>query len=216
MNADTYDIRYTLLCGDTPRRANVFIYNGLRSGGDFSNLRRLIDFTEQDEEKLARHFPPFVEESDTGPADAWRWAYQGETSQKFSYSDCQRPLLLLGYCMWDSARLDEWRIFAHPWHRPTRPIFDSRESIALGKVEWQSRIARFQIYEDGGRGWWSLGDESKIVWPPGGKAKHEARMKGKPWWCLDRGGKARKRKERGEIVSRVLERAQLLRYSRSG
>ena len=203
LNANTYDTRCRLLGGDTPKRNSTFLQCG-HSSADITSLRCLADFTEQDKERFARLFPPFVEESDTGPADAWRWAYQGENCQNFSYSNYRIPLLQQGYCMWDSSRLDAWRIFAHPWHRSETPRPDSSTDCARGNVQWQSWRARLLIYEDGGRGWWSLGDESKIVWPPGGKVKHEERTKGKPWRL---GGKAREEEERREIDSRLLQRA---------
>jgi hypothetical protein len=209
LNADTYDKRYRLLGGETPKRNHTFLPHGFSSGAEFS--RAIL--TEQDKEDVARQFPPFVEESDTGPPDAWRWAYQGDKGHYLSYSEYQIPLLQRGYCMWDSARLDEWRIFAHPWHPPEPPRDTLSHDFPRRKFMEHSWRARLLIYEDGGRGWWSLGDESEIVWPPGGEAKYKERMKGKPWWGLDLGEKARKNKEWREAGWRLLQREMSLRDS---
>jgi hypothetical protein len=190
------------------------MYSSLRGGTGFSSFRRLADFTERDEEELARRYPPFVEESDTGPADAWRWAYQDENCQDFNYPNYRSPLRQRGYCMWDRARLDEWHILEHPWHRPIRPKLLSGETFHRERAARDTRMQeswriRCLIYKDGGRGWWSMGDESKVIWPPGGEAQHSSRLERKRRWLSIMSGMRKALKALKDLGTRLLQKSRL-------
>ena len=105
--------------------------------------------------------------SDTGPEEAWRWATID--NGLWRVSGPQRILRKRGYVMWDSARLAAWGLLDHDWHsipceEPPDDSQRSRRSLDM----YSSFNARRKIWDRGGRGWWSPGDESRVVWPPGG------------------------------------------------
>lgn len=72
-----------------------------------------------------------------------------------------------GYVFWDEARLEKLGALTQDGPAelmaPEDPLGVYREVEARQLRE--SRIRRSQIWRQGGSGWWSKDDESKIVWP---------------------------------------------------
>ncbi|KAF2789047.1 hypothetical protein K505DRAFT_365959 [Melanomma pulvis-pyrius CBS 109.77] len=119
--------------------------------------------------------PPFFNDPDTGPIDVWRWTHQNETWANFVNQDDRKTLREWGFVMWDRARLDESSIFQSRWEPPYPNDEESRANIQRRAEMQASWEARSKMYRIGGRGWWSFGDHSKIIWP-NGKAPWEGRF----------------------------------------
>lgn len=71
--------------------------------------------------------------------------------------------------MWDFDRLAKWGLLDYDWRSLPyeEPPNDTEQRRREGEME-ESFRARRKIWNRGGRGWWSPGDESRVVWPPGG------------------------------------------------
>ena len=105
--------------------------------------------------------------SDKGPEEAWRWANIIE--MQWSSCEPRRTLRKRGYVMWDFARLAEWGLLDEDF--TSIPHEDDGADLMLSRridELHDSCKARREIWDRGGRGWWSPEDESRIVWPPGG------------------------------------------------
>ena len=105
--------------------------------------------------------------SDRGPEEAWRWGTID--NGLWRYDGPQGTLQKRGYVMWDSARLAAWGLLDQDWHSIPyeEPVEPSQRLFRIADME-NSYNARREIWDRGGRGWWSPGDESRVVWPPGG------------------------------------------------
>jgi hypothetical protein len=147
INAESYEARHQLL-GPYPVFSQKYLYAALKYANGSDNEIYLSDYTQEDDKRLALHHPPFVEEHDTGPADAWRWAHQDETRGSFVYSDSQIALRARGYCMWDRGRLDEWNVFQTPWEAPEYPFY-GEEQIA-SQNERSSQMATMRMWRERG------------------------------------------------------------------
>ncbi len=129
---------------------------------------------ETDYSKGEQHANVFAQrtiDGDAGPEEAWRWANpENPTIGTYRHKvNEQRTLRQWGYVMWDFARLTRWDIFNHDWQNLSRnaPISDSEAERRKDEM-CNSWAARHEIWVRGGRGWWSAGDESRVIWPPGG------------------------------------------------
>ncbi len=186
VDADSYEARHRLLYRPYPDSNWDFLYEALMSEAHRSNDDLyLSDYTQEDEAKLARDHAPFVHDPDNGPADAWRWAHQDETRCGFVYSTYQTALRARGYCMWDRARLDEWSVFQQPWEPPDNPHRGDQQTSHKAEMQMSWR-RRSEIHLRGGEGWWSVADESKVVWP-GGKNPFDVPLRKKRSWGLKYG-----------------------------
>ena len=112
-------------------------------------------------------------DGDAGPEEAWRWADCSDPNPMirtyWRRLNEQRNLRHWGYVMWDLARLVRWDIFNHDWNSlPRHSFIDGQEAKHRRDVMRSSFAARHEIWVRGGRGWWSTGDESRIIWPPRG------------------------------------------------
>lgn len=101
-------------------------------------------------------------DTDQGPISAWRW---GNISNGLLRNPSPAATLRRrAYVMWDSARLAAWGLLDKDWRTIPREAFDSspRPRRLVDMVDsWK---ARREIWNRGGRGWWSPGDESRVVW----------------------------------------------------
>ncbi|WEW57319.1 hypothetical protein PRK78_002784 [Emydomyces testavorans] len=176
ITAETYEARYKLLNDrrfNCPRTQFDFLYDALDNVNEPDDALFLSDFTPEDERSHIR--PPFFDDPDPGPAKIWRWAHQDETQLQFVYQKSREPLREWGYVMWNSRRLHDLGILQEPFDtegawNASRPDLDEEGRLrAEMGMSWE---ARSKIYMTGGRGWWSVGDHSKIVWN-GGKPPHE-------------------------------------------
>ena len=167
--AETYDERYQVLYEPYPKSGpEDFLYKGLGLSNGPDDGVELSEYTEDEEEDFARLHQPFVHESNTGPFQAWRWAHQHETNATFIYADSQRSLREQGYVFWDQSRLEAWPLFQRPWEPPDSSAADNERASHRASLNlWDRTTRRSQIYDHGGRGWWSPDDESKVVYPSG-------------------------------------------------
>lgn len=164
--AETYDDRERLFCsGYRPLPTYFFLHDRLWYANEQQHDIFLNELTPEDELLYIRQ--PFFADVDSGPADAWRWAHYGENRQTWVYQENRRDLREWGYVMWDRSRLDAIGIFQEPWEDAD----DTGESF-LEKQEAQRQRAYLQksqeqrelVLSRGGTGWWSWGDESKVIW----------------------------------------------------
>ena len=107
-------------------------------------------------------------DTDKGPEEAWQWGTiaNGIWRNPGPAGTLRRR----GYVMWDSARLAAWNLLDQDWRTIPCEKFDpSLRSLRIVDMvdSWK---ARREIWNRGGRGWWSPGDESRVVWLPGSQA----------------------------------------------
>ena len=126
----------------------------------------LKDYTE--ELKILHISPPFLKDSDRGPTEAWRWAHSKSSKSQFYFRADHRPLRQRGYVMWDLQRLLDWKLLENPVENviaQRRPGYPERLRRKAERDEQrQSFKERSRIWMNGGRGWWTPGDESHIQW----------------------------------------------------
>jgi hypothetical protein len=73
------------------------LHEGLKLANELGDGLELSEYDQNDEEDFSRRYAPFVHESNTGPAEAWRWAHQHETIATFVYVDSQNSPHERGY-----------------------------------------------------------------------------------------------------------------------
>ena len=170
VTANTYGARYEILEERDPEpRGSRRLRNhlpdvlGLQVEDDGVLLK---DYTE--EMKTLHIGPPFSNDSDCGPMEAWLWANSNSSKGEFYFRKDHRPLRQRGYVMWDLQRLLDWKLLESPVedviapHPPGYPERLRRE--AERNEQSESFKERSRIWMDGGRGWWAPGDESHIQW----------------------------------------------------
>ena len=109
-----------------------------------------------------------------GPEEAWVWACEQDRRRTngawMNDYHAHRTLWQRGYVLWDSSRLTEWGLLDQDW-RSIPGVADDisdphrRSKERLYRDDYQERQ---NIWDRGGRGWWSPDDYSRISWPPGG------------------------------------------------
>lgn len=120
---------------------------------------------EYTEEKLARLLPaPCDGDTDRGPFEAWRLAFAHLPRGAWDMRMLEHAWLReRAYVLWDMRRLGE--------HGMLGMIEDAPEDSALQDMErdlgsmWESFDERSQVCKKGGRGYWSKGDTSRVIWP---------------------------------------------------
>lgn len=163
IDASAYDERCQLL--KTHRDwEDCSLHDALTEQPDDNGLPELEDYTIEDERA---HIPAQLAiDSDKGPKDAWRWAYAENTNAQWYNGNEQGFLRQRGYVMWDSARLGQWGLLDQEWRELPRESVSDEEERRRAREMRDSFEARRTIWSRGGRGWWSPGDESRIIWPP--------------------------------------------------
>ena len=179
IEASAYDERCHLLMA---RKDGGYcsLHDALMEQGDDNGLAELGSHTVEEE----RAYVPaqLAVDSDKGPEEAWRWAYAENTNAYWYNRSEQGFLRKRGYVMWDSARLAQWGLLDHECDGLPHEIVSSEEARHRGRQMRDSFEARRKIWSRGGRGWWSLGDESRIIWPPPGPPKRPKTMEPKVCW----------------------------------
>ena len=170
VTADTYDARYDILEEQDPQSCG--------SGGFGNRLSDVLESHVEDdgmplkdytEELKTLHIgPPFLNDSDRGPMEAWRWANSKSSKGQFYFREDHRPLRQRGYVMWDLQRLLNWKLLETPVDNmiaPHWPGYLERLKRQDERVEQRESFKeRSRIWMHGGRGWWAPGDESHIRW----------------------------------------------------
>lgn len=162
--AETYEARYELpYSGYHPKSRYYFLCEALNLANKIDDAVPLSDFTPTDERTHIR--PLFFNDPDTGSPDIWKWAHQDESWANFVNQDNRKTLREWGYVMCDRARMDDYGIFQSRWEPPYHNDAESKAYIQRCAEMQASWEARSKIFRSGGRGWWSFGDHSKIIWP---------------------------------------------------
>ena len=165
-NAETYEARYQLVQGRTPRPDidREFIMASLvdnaLGGNGYHEI--LNDMTLEQANEASKI--PLAAEPDRGPMEAWKWAYGPFFANCYFFYE-NRFLRQSAYVIWDKDRLALWGLF-----KGRRQDFIELEnayapSREAKEAQWESQEARRKIYQEGGRGWWSPNDSSRIQWP---------------------------------------------------
>lgn len=162
VTAKTYEERYHLL---EPELSilDSFFFCALREPGDNPDTP-LSALTEEEQRQYIS--PPATDDNDNGPQLAWRWAYQDESVEYLYFQHVLRTLRKHGYVFFDYDRLRDWDVY----QQPSAQVMDEdiEGSLRHHNEMRESWRARSQIWGHGGRGWWSEGDQSRLVWPNGG------------------------------------------------
>ena len=167
VTANTYEERYQLLSSQLDLNCRFdFLDAALEEPGDYDDYNdiTLADLTE--EEKAKRINSPLEKDPDIGPAEAWRWAYQRATTACLYGLTEQRLLRKHGYVMFDYDRLCESNLLFESFVPPDED--PEAEVLAIDQRYDKLRKSlhdRSLVWRRGGRGWWSEGDESKVLWP---------------------------------------------------
>lgn len=174
-SARTYDERYNLLSTNAvPESDNLFLESALQAKTNESDgPNYCLDEYTPDDILLLKN-KPFAsssggdnDENSSGPYEAWRWAYEDYDHLCFYFADEHWSLRRKAYVMWDLTRLSRWEPFKQSWDGGNEPEWLGL-SIAQRVFRVESRrksiMERKKIFNVGGRGWWALGDESKIEW----------------------------------------------------
>lgn len=109
---------------------------------------------------------PEAPESDSGPADVWRWPHLELDSGQFVWGIHCRELRAWGYVMWDNARLDKSDIYSQLFTLP--PLPDEEKLERRKDATIASMVKRRKLSREGAKGWLADRDESHLQWgnPP--------------------------------------------------
>lgn len=169
INAKTYDQRHELLSSKFGVD-DLFLQAGLKDQEEDDDIP-FSEYSHEKKEKISKSFFVADDDHDLGPFEAWAWAHADSSSAYFYFADEHRELREWGYVMWDSERLTRWNPFHQEWVRLQKPIdaeghkpFDAEGYKCRAEGMASSFKARSEIYRRGGKGWWALGDETKIRW----------------------------------------------------
>ena len=113
VTASTYEERYNLLELEPEENS---LQSAFCEALDAENDLPLTDLTEI--ERTQYIVSPYSEDSDTGPVEAWRWAYHAETTSGQYFMSWQRQLRRFGYVMYDYDRVCSWPEFHEPFNSP--------------------------------------------------------------------------------------------------
>ncbi|EXJ58375.1 hypothetical protein A1O7_05800 [Cladophialophora yegresii CBS 114405] len=106
-------------------------------------------------------------DQDSGSFEMWKSANQDEVAAMFVFALDKAPLRRTGYVTWYGARGSEdnmMDLFEEIMSMPERSL----QPIDEEWDEMQTSLdKRSRIWQRGGRGDWSKGDESRIVWRGG-------------------------------------------------
>lgn len=171
VTADTYNARHDILHerdqgsdvrGRYRNRFSVVLRSQVEDDGVPLN-----EYTEEDEKRYLH--PSFDSDNDRGPVEAWRWAHSKSSRSAFWFREDHQPLLQRGYVLWDLKRLIDWKILEKPVEdiiaRKYLGYFERVERRAEREGQMESWKERSRIWQEGGRGWWAPGDESRVQWP---------------------------------------------------
>ncbi|KAK8855987.1 zinc finger domain protein [Apiospora arundinis] len=115
---------------------------GLGRANDRTNIIVLKWLTPEDGNLLRikePHRPDSDSDSDTGPADSWRWAHREDC---WAHQAKRRDLRLWGYAMWNRSRLDAINLFREPWRGSIRCERDdpARATRRRATADWFADI----------------------------------------------------------------------------
>lgn len=160
-SAKTYEERYEMLAVEH-KENYFFLQNTLWESPDNYQDLPLDDLTEEEEAIYIR--APLIKGSDVGPAEAWRWAHRGKTTGSMYACQDGYELRQGGYVMFEFDRLCQWNTFRKllPQDDKDATIEKRNRDYCEMRKSWEQRS---KVWQKGGRGYWSEGDQSRLVWP---------------------------------------------------
>jgi hypothetical protein len=162
--ADSYDVQYSMLRSTLEvEGGRVNLAESLREIlGDIDG--RPLEEISQEEllDHVERPSDHVEDDADPGPYEAWRRGNAHSTLEETLMFPETAWLRERAYVLWDGARVQEQgeSIFgdAPPEYQD---VYTRQES----KEMHESFAERSKIWQKGGRGYWTRGDTSRIVWP---------------------------------------------------
>ncbi|KAK2882611.1 hypothetical protein FQN49_000183 [Arthroderma sp. PD_2] len=121
-----------------------------------------VSLSEYSEERLKRDVRRPAIKHQSGPAEVWRVTHLDNSSNNFVMANEHIPLRERGYVMWSYGRLSKWGLLEIPWQRPLPNSYSP--SVGVADEVNRSCRRRTEISRNGGSGWWSENDESKVVY----------------------------------------------------
>ena len=115
--------------------ANNTLYAALKRANRTDDGVHLSEYTQEEQDRLARDNSPLKQDPDRGPLDAWAWAHQRQSRSEFVYCDSQIALRARAYCMWDRARLEQWHIFQKAWEAPNYPYHGDEQTSRKAEMQ---------------------------------------------------------------------------------
>ncbi|KAH6651332.1 hypothetical protein F5144DRAFT_559149 [Chaetomium tenue] len=177
--ADTYNKRLEIL-GDNPPRTQYMLGNIFRNHGSTNGLRvdyrhfwRQIDVVKRNGKRwIDCNWPsngPDVHGS--GPFRMWRASHEDCWHEDVTFHSDHAWLRRCGYVFWDFPQAlmteNQLKEFLSRGIRKAWLDHFRRNDGELKRKMRRSRKERAEIYKRGGRGYWSEGDLSQIVWTEG-------------------------------------------------
>ncbi|KAI3323322.1 hypothetical protein HD806DRAFT_544087 [Xylariaceae sp. AK1471] len=164
--AETYEERHQVLDAyEIPDRTSEFLHDDFQYANKPNDDIWFQGLTPEEEALLTGQ--PFFADPESGPVDIWRWAYDDQTWSSWVYQHYQHDLRQWGYVMWDRSRLEAVSIFQKPfdWEEGRRySILRLEEAHRQRRLVDKSKDKALVIRRNGGTGWWSWGDLSKVKW----------------------------------------------------
>lgn len=160
--ASTYDERYQLLAPETGEQDPDFMTKTIAGAHDEVSSIQLPEVTEHTILNYVR--PSFSYEPDRGPFTAWWWAYKEEFDYHMYASLDLKTLRSTGFIMFDYDRIQR-RDLLEILFLPYIGLQEENDArVRRRQKMYRSRCKRSEIYDRGGRGYWSEDDESKLIW----------------------------------------------------
>lgn len=138
-------------------------YRGLQTPSDDEaddDETPLADYSAED---LATRFPTLVDNiADKGPFRSWWTAFANLPRYEWPMPDDHAGLRKRAYVFWDQDRLEYYsmlQLFRNA--PPESELQASPKDIDAMKESFEERR---KIFKKGGRGYWSKGDLSRIIW----------------------------------------------------
>ncbi|CEJ81602.1 hypothetical protein VHEMI01722 [[Torrubiella] hemipterigena] len=110
---------------------------------------------------------PAVDGYDRFPFQIWKEAHRNSCMHESGYSEAERGLRWYGYVLRDFSNMSEKdisRLAGLGNSRPNESMTREQEDVIA-----HSFTERKDIFDRGGRGYWSPGDTSRIVWQDHGE-----------------------------------------------
>lgn len=161
--AQTYEQRHQLLAPNL-ESDDKFLYDGLTAPREYDQ-RRLHELSAAEQREVVNK--PFSHDDDVGPEKTWRWAYGDRETSMLYFASEFYDLRAWGFCLWDHARLIHWGVFNRACDDRDYKTYDdylSQDQKISHEKLWDSWEERSKVWNQGGRGWWAEGDESRIIW----------------------------------------------------
>ncbi|KAF7956477.1 hypothetical protein EAE96_003817 [Botrytis aclada] len=162
VEAKSYEEISKAYCQNFPEYLPYSLDHGLKGSTGITEedeWSRLKNYSKEDDDTFIKK-PVWCDGDDKGPGLIWRWTHQSYYSIDFVLSDEHIFEREWGYVMWDHSRIRELRVMENEWERT-----EDAENERGSRPSQESLNRRRTIYHAGGRGWWTAGDESKVVWP---------------------------------------------------